>query len=56
MPYVKDDDGRLNNFAIEPKMYTANPPDSTEKRNYLVIALVGAVLVGGLIFIASSIP
>jgi hypothetical protein len=55
MRYVKDDDGRLNNFAIEPKMYTADPLEPTAKRSYLVLALVGAVLVGGLIFVASSI-
>jgi hypothetical protein len=53
--YTKDDDGRLNNFAREPKMYQAEPIDADQKRNYLIIASVGAFLVVGLIALASVI-
>lgn len=53
--YIKDDDGRLNNFAREPKMYQAEPMDADQKRNYLVIGSVGAFLVMGLIALTSVI-
>lgn len=53
--YIKDDDGRLNNFAREPKMYQAEPMDADQKRNYLVIGGVGAFLVVGLIALTSVI-
>ncbi len=50
-----DDDGRLNNFAIEPKMYAAQPPSPAQKRNYLIIGIGGLLLVGGLMFVAFSV-
>lgn len=53
--YTKDDDGRLNNFAREPKMYQAEPIDADQKRNYLIIGSVSAVLVIGLIALASVV-
>ncbi len=48
----KDDDGRLNNFAREPEVYQAQPLNSAEKRNNLIILVVGTLLVGGLITVA----
>lgn len=48
----KDDDGRLNNFAREPKRYQAQPLSETEKRNYIVLAAIAVLLVGGLIAVA----
>ena len=48
----KDDDGRLNNFAREPKLYQAQPLSETEKRNYIVLAAIAVLLVGGLIAVA----
>jgi hypothetical protein len=55
MPYTTEDGGRLNNFAVEPKVYTAEPPNSTQKRNYLIGGVVGAVLVAALIFVAVAV-
>jgi hypothetical protein len=52
MPYTEEDGGLLNNFATEPKMYQAEPTSSSEKRNYLLTAVVTAALVGGLIAVA----
>ena len=52
MPYTKEDGGRLNNFAAEPKMYTAEPPSKKEKRNYLILSMLGALVIGGTIAIA----
>jgi hypothetical protein len=54
MPYT-DDDGRLNNFAIEPKMYSAESANPDQKRNYLILAGVGLLLVVGLIILASKV-
>ena len=48
----KDDDGRLNNFAREPKLYQAQPLSETEKRNYIILAVITVFLVGGLIAVA----
>jgi hypothetical protein len=56
MPYINNDgDSRLNNFPTEPKMYTAEPTSPDQKRNYLIIGVVGALLVGGLIAVAMAV-
>jgi hypothetical protein len=56
MPYINNDgDTRLNNFPTEPKMYTAEPTTPSEQRNYLIIAVLGVVLVGVLIFVATAV-
>jgi hypothetical protein len=56
MPYINNDgDSRLNNFPTEPKMYTAEPTSPAQKRNYLIIGVVGVVLVGGLIVVAMAV-
>lgn len=52
MPYTKEEGGRLNNFAVEPKMYTAEPPTTSEKRNFLILGAVGALVIGGTIAVA----
>lgn len=52
MSYIKDDDGRLNNFAVEPPVYTADAPTKTDKRNYVIMAAIAVVLVAGLIAVA----
>ncbi len=55
MRYVEEDGGRLNNFAIEPKMYTAEPPTNAEKRNYVVMGIAGVSLVIGLCVAAYAV-
>lgn len=55
MRYTVEDGGRLNNFAIEPKMYKAEPPTGNQKRNYIILGVVGMVLVGGLMAVAVSV-
>ncbi|MGJ3254361.1 MAG: photosystem II assembly protein Psb34 [Elainellaceae cyanobacterium] len=55
MPYTTEDGGRLNNFAVEPKMYKAEPPSSAQKRNYVLIGISGVILLSGLIFVAVSV-
>ncbi|MGB3652848.1 MAG: ssl1498 family light-harvesting-like protein [Rivularia sp. (in: cyanobacteria)] len=55
MPYTEEEGGRLNNFAREPKVYQAEPPDKKQQVNYLVLGIVAAVLIGGLFFVAFSV-
>ncbi len=55
MRYVEEDGGRLNNFAVEPKMYTAEPPTNAEKRNYLVMGIAGSALIIGLCVAAYAV-
>ncbi|AFZ37357.1 hypothetical protein Sta7437_3873 [Stanieria cyanosphaera PCC 7437] len=52
MPYTEEDGGRLNNFAVEPRMYTAEPPTKTQQRNYLVFGVLALLLIGGVISVA----
>lgn len=51
MPYT-DDDGRLNNFASEPKVYGATPPNKKEQRNYIILGILALLLVSGVIAVA----
>ncbi len=55
MPYTEEEDGRLNNFAVQPKMYVANPPTKKQQRNYIIMGLLSLLLVSGLIWITVSI-
>lgn len=52
MPYTTEEGGRLNNFAKEPRMYTAEPPNSVQKRNYVVLGVLAAALVVGVLTVA----
>ncbi|MFZ4665966.1 MAG: photosystem II assembly protein Psb34 [Prochlorotrichaceae cyanobacterium] len=49
MRYTVEDGGRLNNYAVEPKMYAAEPPSQKQKQSYVLWGGVAIVLVGGLI-------
>ncbi|MBD2259525.1 ssl1498 family light-harvesting-like protein [Pseudanabaena sp. FACHB-2040] len=55
MPYTTEEGGRLNNFAVEPKMYEAAPPSETQKRNYMILGVTALVLVGGLMAVAFAV-
>ncbi|WP_448560520.1 photosystem II assembly protein Psb34 [Trichothermofontia sp.] len=55
MPYTTDEGGRLNNFAIEPKVYQAKEPTGAEKRNYAILGAIAAVFVGLLVYIAFAV-
>lgn len=55
MPYTTEDGGRLNNFAVEPKVYAAEPPNPKQKVQYIVLGAGAIALVGGLIAIAVSV-
>jgi hypothetical protein len=55
MPYTNEEGGLINNFAREPKVYPAEPPTDGQKRNYIILGIGAALLVGGLIFVAFSV-
>ncbi|MBD1912215.1 MULTISPECIES: ssl1498 family light-harvesting-like protein [unclassified Leptolyngbya] len=55
MRYTSEEGGRLNNFAVEPKMYQAEPPTQKQKTTYLVLGIGAAVLVGSLLWIAVAV-
>jgi hypothetical protein len=52
MPYTEEEGGILNNFAREPQMYTAEEPNSSEKRNYIIFGVLALSLVGGIVAVA----
>ena len=49
MRYMEDEDGKLNNFAQEPKMYQAQPKTAQDQQNLLMIGILGGGLVIALI-------
>ncbi|NEP17081.1 MAG: ssl1498 family light-harvesting-like protein [Leptolyngbya sp. SIO4C1] len=55
MPYTTEEGGRLNNFAVEPKVYEAEPPNAVQKRNYVILGIGAAALVAGLMVVAVSV-
>lgn len=55
MPYTTEEGGRLNNFAREPKIYEAEPPNDGQKRNYIFLGIAAVALVVGLVFVAFSV-
>lgn len=55
MPYTTEDGGRLNNFAVEPKVYRAEPPTKKQQIQYVIMGVAGLILVGGLIFVAVAV-
>ena len=52
MRYTVEDGGRLNNFAVEPKMYEAEPPNANDKRNYIILGTIAMALIAGVVSIA----
>ena len=46
---IEDEDGKLNNFAVEPTMYKAEPKTEGDKKNTMLLGVLGGVLVLALI-------
>lgn len=55
MPYTEEDGGRLNNFAVQPKMYVADAPNKKQKRNYIIMGGLSLLLIGGLLLVTFTI-
>jgi hypothetical protein len=47
-----DENGILNNFACEPKMYLAESPSKKQKRNYVFQIVIGTLIIAGSILTA----
>jgi hypothetical protein len=52
MPYVNDGAGKLDNFPKEPEMYQAEPINSDQKRNFVIVGVIGSLLVLGMIAVS----
>jgi len=55
MRYTTEEGGRLNNFAVEPKVYKAEPPNKKQQVTYAVLSVGAVALIGGLIAIAVAV-
>jgi hypothetical protein len=55
MPYINEENGLLNNFAREPKVYQAEALTSGQKRNLMFLSIGTFVMVGGLIAVAFAV-
>ncbi len=49
------DNGTLNNYALEPKMYLADYPAVYEQRRYIVQGVIVALLVTATIFVSFAV-
>lgn len=50
-----DDEGRINNFATEPKVYKATYPSPVQQRKYVLWGAAALVLVSILVFISFAV-
>lgn len=50
-----DDEGRLNNFAVEPQVYQSEPPSPGQQRRYIYWGIAAAVLVVSLVLISTFV-
>ena len=55
MTTITDENGILNNFPKEPKMYYAEVPSSQEKGRYVLWGIVGLVVVTASIWTAAVV-
>ncbi|MBD2384375.1 photosystem II assembly protein Psb34 [Cylindrospermum sp. FACHB-282] len=55
MPYTNEEGGLINNFAREPKVYQAEPPNAGQQRTYIILGITAALFVGGLIYVAFAV-
>lgn len=52
---TKDENGIINNFATEPKVYYATYPSAQQQRNYVIQAVLAVGLLTLLTFIAVTV-
>jgi len=55
MPYVTEENGKLNNHAREIEPVVMDPGTPSQKRLLVMTALMGAVLVAGSLWIATLV-
>lgn len=52
MRYTTEEGGRLNNFAVEPKVYMAEPPTQAQKRNYILLGIGAVALLSSVAYLS----
>lgn len=50
-----DDQGRLNNYATEPKMYLAEYPSPEKQQQYTLQVAIAVLLVSGMLLTAFAV-
>ncbi|ABW28588.1 photosystem II assembly protein Psb34 [Acaryochloris marina] len=55
MPYTTEDRGLVNNFAVEPKSYAAEPASDQKKTLNMALTVGGVLLVVGLCAFAATL-
>lgn len=55
MRYTTDDRGLLNNFAVEPTVYTAEAPSPKQQRWYMLQGVLAALVVASALFTAFAV-
>lgn len=55
MPYTTEDRGLVNNFAVEPKSYAAEPATGKQKTINRALTIGGVLLVVGLCAFAATL-
>ncbi|MEM8804426.1 MAG: ssl1498 family light-harvesting-like protein [Cyanobacteria bacterium P01_G01_bin.38] len=50
-----DDEGRLNNFAVEPEVYPSEYPSPHQQRRYVYWGIAAALLVVSLVLISALV-
>ncbi|NJM64197.1 MAG: ssl1498 family light-harvesting-like protein [Acaryochloris sp. RU_4_1] len=55
MRYTTEDKGLLNNFAVEPKSYAAEPPTAKTKTINTLLTVGGILVIAGLCAFAATL-
>lgn len=55
MRYTTDDQGVMNNFALEPKMYLAEQPSKQQQLRYVVQGGMALGLIASLLAVAVAV-
>jgi hypothetical protein len=50
-----DDEGLINNFATEPKMYPATYPSARQQQNYILLGIGAILFVAVLVWVSFSV-
>lgn len=50
-----DDEGLINNFAVEPKVYPSEYPSPRQQRQYIYWGIAAALLVASLVLISTFV-
>lgn len=53
--YTIDDQGKLNNYAVEPTVYAAAYPHLDEQRRYLAQGAIAILLLSSVLFTAFAV-